>query len=97
LEFIINKIDTDVRKKIQDETKEDKVHSSKSINVKRDLNDREDKDISEKQNPLKNEVEKRYITVNGIKDDNRKIDIKAQKLEEINVENSKGRILDTKK
>lgn len=97
MEFIINKIDTDVRKKIQDETKEDKVHSSKNINVKRDLNDREDKDISEKQNPLKNEVEKRYITVNGTRDDNKKIDIKAQKLEEINVENSKGRILDTKK
>ena len=39
MEFKLNKIDTDIRKKMQEEIKEDKVHSGKSINVKKDLKD----------------------------------------------------------
>jgi len=41
MEFIINKIDTDVRQKLQEETKNDKVHSGKGITVNRDLKDKE--------------------------------------------------------
>ena len=43
------------------------------------------------------ENEKRYITIDGIKYNKKNINVKVEKVEEINEENSKGRILDTKK
>ena len=39
MEFKLNKIDTDIRKKIQEDRRESKVHSGKSINVNKDLSD----------------------------------------------------------
>lgn len=94
MEFKLNKIDTDIRKKMQEETKDDKVHSSESISVKKDIKD-------ERQQQMKSlyeeEHEKRYITIDGTKYNNKNIDINAEKVEEINGENSKGRILDTTK
>jgi hypothetical protein len=95
LEFKLNKIDTDIRKKIQEEIKEDKVHSGKSINVTKDLKDEKNEYI--KIDEAKEENEKRYITIDGVKCTHKNIDIKAEKVEEINQSNSKGRILDTTK
>jgi hypothetical protein len=97
LEFKLNKIDTDIRKKIQEDTKEDKVHSGKAINVNKDLKEEKNQIINEKQIPAKDEVIKRYITIEVVKDNHKNIDIKAEKIEEINEGNSKGRILDTTK
>lgn len=94
MEFKLNKIDTDIRKKMQEETKEDKVHSGKSISVKKDIKDErheEAKSFDE------NERKKRYITIDGVRYSNKNISINVEKLEEINDENSKGRILDKKK
>ena len=94
MEFKLNKIDTDIRKKIQEEIKEDKVHSGKSMSVKKDIKDErheEKKDFDDE------ESEKRYITIDGLRYNNQNISIKAEKVEEINGENSKGRILDKKK
>lgn len=95
MEFKLNKIDTDIRKKIQEKIKENKIHSSKSINVKKDLKD--EKKRYNKQNATKEEQQKRYITIDGIKYNGKNIDIKVEKVEEINDENSKGRILDEEK
>lgn len=39
MEFKLNKIDTDIRKKIDEERKEIKVHSGKAINVNKELHD----------------------------------------------------------
>ncbi len=94
MEFKVNKIDTDIRKKIQEEIKEDKVHSGKSISVKKDIKDEKHEEIV---NSDKKNSEKKYITIDGIKYNQKNIDIKAEKLEEINESNSKGRILDTTK
>lgn len=94
MEFKLNKIDTDIRKKMQEEIKEDKVHSGKSISVKKDIKDEKHEEIV---NSDKKNSEKKYITIDGIKYNQRNIDIKAEKLEEINESNSKGRILDTTK
>lgn len=94
MEFKLNKIDTDIRKKMQEEAKDDKVHSGKSISVKKDIKDdgyKEQKDYNQKGNS------KRYITIDGIKYSHKNIDIRAEKVEKINDENSKGRILDSKK
>lgn len=39
MEFKLNKIDTDIRKKMQEDIKEEKVHSGKGINIKKDIKD----------------------------------------------------------
>ena len=97
MEFKLNKIDTDIRKKMQEETKEDKVHSGKAINVNKDLKEEKNQIINEKRIPPKDEVKKRYITIDVVKNNHENIDIKAEKIEKINEGNSKGRILDTTK
>lgn len=94
MEFKLNKIDTDIRKKMQEEIKEDKVHSGKGINIKKDIKDERHENI---QNLNDEEIKKRYITIDGVKENYKNIDIKAEKIEEINQENSKGRVLDTVK
>jgi len=94
LEFKLNKIDTDIRKKMQEEIKEDKVHSGKGINVTKDLKDEKNEYIN--LDETKEESEKRYITIDGVRD-NKNISIKVEKVEKITDENSKGRILDKKK
>lgn len=94
MEFKLNKIDTDIRKRMQEETKEDKVHSGKGINANKDLIDEKHEEIQENN---ERETKKRYITINGVKDNHKNIDIKAEKVEKINESNSKGRILDTTK
>lgn len=97
MEFKLNKIDTDIRKKMQEETKEDKVHSGKAINVNKDLKEGKYQHTNEKQIPAKDEVKKRYITIDVVKNNHENIDVKAEKIEKINESNSKGRILDTAK
>ena len=94
MEFKFNKIDTDIRKKMQEEIKEDKVHSGKSINIKKDIKDERHE---ERKNFDEEESEKRYITIDGVRYNNKNISVKVEKVEEINEENSKGRILDKKK
>ena len=94
MEFKLNKIDTDIRKKMQEDIKEEKVHSGKGINIKKDIRDERSgdlEDINEKENA------RRYITIDGVKNNHKNIDVKAEKVEEINESNSKGRILDTTK
>ncbi|OOP75159.1 hypothetical protein [Clostridium beijerinckii] len=93
MEFKLNKIDTDIRKKMQEETKEDKVHSGKGISIKKDIKD--EKNDYEKD--LKEDNEKRFITIDGIKYNSKNVDIQVEKVEKINEENSKGRVLDTTK
>ncbi|MFW2487074.1 hypothetical protein D2A34_02140 [Clostridium chromiireducens] len=94
MEFKLNKIDTDIRKKMQEEIKEDKVHSGKSINVKKDIKDEKKEEFKK---DTEEENERRYITIDGILCGGNNISIKAEKFEEITNENSKGRILDKKK
>ncbi|MBN7573073.1 hypothetical protein C1H57_00460 [Clostridium sp. 2-1] len=94
MEFKLNKIDTDIRKKIQEETKEDKVHSGKGISIKKDV---KEEDFEEKDCHSEKDHEKRYFTVNGVKYNQKNIDIKVEKIEKINEGNSKGSILDTVK
>ena len=94
MEFKLNKIDTDIRKKMQEETKEDKVHSGKSISVKKDIKDERHEEIK---GSNEEERKKRYITIDGVRYNNKNIRINVEKLENINDENSKGRMLDKKK
>ena len=94
MEFKVNKIDTDIRKKIQEEVSEEKIHSSKSINIKKDI--KEEKHEQERHFEI-HKYEKQYFTIDGVKCKSKHIDINAEKVEEINEYNSKGRIFDTTK
>lgn len=94
MEFKLNKIDTDIRKKMQEEIKEDKVHSGKSISIKKDIKDEKNELVK---NPDRKEMEKKYITIDGVRSNTQDIRVKVEKVEEINEENSKGRILDRKR
>lgn len=96
MEFKLNKIDTDIRKKIQEETKEDKVHSGKGINVNKDLKDEKSYE-STKEKVINENNEKKYITIDGIMYSSKNIKIKAEKMTQMNGENVKGRVLDTTK
>lgn len=94
MEFKLNKIDTDIRKKMQEEIKEDKVHSGKGISIKQDLKD--EKSEYPKKSQTNEESQKKYITIDGVKT-SKNISIEVEKIEKLNYENSKGRILDKKK
>lgn len=96
LEFKLNKIDTDIRRKINEERKTDKVHSGKKINVNRDLQEEHSKrDHETKKNETGNK--KRFFTIDGVKYSKNEVQIEAEKSENIDMQNSMGRILDTKK
>lgn len=96
MEFKLNKIDTDIRKKMQEERKLTKVHSSKNINVNKELKDEQGNYI-EVNNEQQDEKKKRFITIDSIKYCNEKINIEVEKTEKIDILNTRGQILDTKK
>ena len=95
MEFKLNKIDTDIRKRMQEEMKDNKVHSGKAINVKRDI--KEDRKKNNEKYEHEHNKDAKYLTIDCIKGDKEIIAIKVEKLENIDEENSKGRVLDAKK
>lgn len=95
MEFKLNKIDTDIRKKMQEERKDSKVHSGKAINVKRDIKD--DRNTNDEKHKQEQREEKKYLTIDGIKYNKEKVAIEVEKLENLDENNSKGRVLDEKK
>lgn len=94
MEFKLNKIDTDIRKKMQEEIKEDKVHTSNSISVKKDLKEEKSE---QQERSISNENEKRFFTIDVVKSNNKNVNVNAEKIEKITEENSKGQILDKMK
>ncbi|EKQ51140.1 MULTISPECIES: hypothetical protein [unclassified Clostridium] len=100
MEFKLNKIDTDIRRKMQETIKDDKVHSTKKISENKDVVEEKKFEDRNKKNKDKNddtENSKKYVIVEGIKHGEHSIEIEAEKLEKISEINSKGRILDAKK
>ena len=97
MEFKLNKIDTDIRNKIYESTKADKVHGTKEENEITKLKDYDEQKEKNNEKQKRRNNGKKYITIDGIKYDSAKVNIEAEKIETINEENSKGRILDAKK
>lgn len=95
MEFILNKIDTDIRRRHQEEIKEGKVHNTKGINVHKDPKEKSEDGNGESH--LNDNKQKKFITIDGIKLNGEKMSVKVEKLEKIDEENSRGRILDAKK
>ena len=97
MEFKLNKIDTDLRLKVQEQTSKDKIHYSKKINETKDAVEerkRSSKNFSDDKN--KRNKQKKYFTVEGIKYGD-EVKVEVEKLEELNEYNSKGRTLDMRK
>lgn len=95
LEFKLNKIDTDIRKKIEEERNTSKVQSGKGINVNRDLKDDNlERKIQNKREELKKK--KKFFMINAVKYNKREIKVDVEKNENLTIQNSLGRILDSK-
>lgn len=89
------KIDTDIRIKVETEIKERKIESAKEVSVNKDAKDHKNSYYEKLEQD--NSKEKRYVVVDGIKDTGTNVSVEVEKIESMNQENSKGRILDTKK
>lgn len=95
LEFKLNKIDTDIRKKIEEERNTSKVQSGKGINVNRDLKDDNlERKIQNKREELK--TKKKFFMISAVKYSKREIKVDVEKNENLTIQNSLGRILDSK-
>lgn len=105
MNFFLNKIDNDIRRKIYEKTRNGKVHRKENIkiykdseknkekNLNKDIDDNKDK--VEKETKEKNKITIRVIKVKKV-DENSKIILDAEKEENINYEN-RGNYIDTKK
>ncbi|MGN2369760.1 hypothetical protein ACTFJW_06805 [Clostridium cagae] len=98
MEFRLNKVDTDLRDRLQEEIKTDKIHGNNHISIKKDLkeNENQDKDNNETKEENKKSL-KKYITIDGIKYNAKKSYVNVEKVEKLNEINSKGRFLDIEK
>lgn len=93
----MNKIDTDIIKKMQEETKADKIHGNKSISIKKDIKEDDNKNESQSQEDQNQLLIKRFYTIDGIKYTKKKVQIEAEKIQSLDKESYKGVTLDTKK
>ncbi|MDU6036804.1 MAG: hypothetical protein E6Y83_00545 [Clostridium butyricum] len=96
MEYRLNKIDTDIRKKMQEETKSDKIHANEKINIKKDLKEYDKDNMMDKDSELKNK-QKKYVTIDGMKSTTYQFNVEAERLDTMSIDNSIGRILDMKK
>jgi hypothetical protein len=96
MEYRLNKIDTDIRKRMQEETKSDKIHANEKINIKKDLKEHDKDNMMDKDSEHDNK-QKRYVTIDGVKSTTHEFNVEAKKLDTLSIDNSIGRILDMKK
>jgi hypothetical protein len=97
VEFKLNKIDTDIRKKMQEEIKEDKIHCKNSITIKKDIKEDDNTKEDMKQQTNDEMLTKRFYTIDGIKYTKDKIQINAEKAQNLDEFNCKGINLNVKK
>lgn len=97
MEFKLNKIDTDLRLKLQEENSDEKIHYSKGTNKTKDtVEERKNSSGNFSHDKNQKNKHKKYITVDGVKYGH-EVNVEAEKIEELNEYNSKGRTLDMRK
>lgn len=98
MEFRLNKVDTDLRDKLKEEIKTDKIHGNNHISIKKDLKEDENKDKNNGETEEKNKrSSKKYIIIDGVKCNAKNLYVNVEKVEKLNETNSKGRFLDIEK
>lgn len=96
MEFKFNKIDTDIRKKMQEKIKDGKIHGQENVSIKKDIKEDDNNNDGTKEEKSKNS-KKRFFTIDGIRYKREALDVEVEKLEGLDEENSRGRVLDVKK
>lgn len=94
MEYRINKIDTDLRQRINDITKEGKVHGTKSISINKDAQEQKKKN-KEFKKYLSQQRNKDKLLVEAVKSEN--VEVEAYKEGSDAEDSAKGVFLDTKK
>ncbi|MDV4149721.1 hypothetical protein R0131_02625 [Clostridium sp. AL.422] len=96
MNFLLNKIDTDIRKKLFEQTKDGKIHRKSDTRIIKDSEKQKKKYFNEY---IKEEKRKKYkgkITVKATKIQKPTISLKGEKEEDLNL-TSYGNFLDVKK
>lgn len=96
MNLLLNKIDTDIRRKLSEKTKDGKVHRKSTISINKDSEKQKKKFSKEyvKEEEMKKGKGKITIDVSKVKEPT--ISLKAEKEEDINLL-SRGTFLDVKK
>lgn len=90
--FKLNLIQTDLRRRLDEETKDDKVHKKNDTNVQNNKSSKpfvDEATVKKKENP-----NKRFMTINGEKNSGKYIEVKVQKNQENTYEASSGMFID---
>ncbi|MBE6055229.1 MAG: hypothetical protein E7212_15270 [Clostridium sartagoforme] len=96
MNFLLNKIDTDIRRKLYEKTKDGKVHRKSDIIINKDSEKQRKKYFNEYVKEEKNKKEKGKITVKATKIQKSAISLNCEKEEDLNTTNY-GTFLDVKK
>lgn len=96
MNFLLNKIDTDMRKKVYEKTKDGKVHRKSDIIINKDSEKQKKKFFNEYVKEEKGKKLKGKITVKATKIQKPTISLNGEKEEDLNT-TSYGTFLDVKK
>lgn len=94
MEFKLNKIDTDIRAKMEEEIRADKVTKNNNISIKKELLKEKNQKVYIKK---KLKGKQKFFQVECIKYANKELEIEGEKLQIIDVESEKGQRIDAKK
>ncbi len=97
MEFRLNKIDSDIIERMQDDFRSDKIHESKEEGAVRKLKSDEHNNFNDGKQNAKKKRPKRMISIDAVKFSNIMVKVEAEKVDMINDEDSKGLNLDAKK
>ena len=95
MEFKLNKIDTDIRRRLQENIREGKVHGNNTITIKKDLKEERNKKYIKKDK--QNKSDSTVFIIDGVRYKEKSLEIEAEKIEFIDAEKLKGHTLDVKK
>jgi hypothetical protein len=93
--FKLNQIQMDIRRKLSEETKDDKVHKKENTNVNNNKSTKPFVDEAEVE--TKEKKNKRFLTINGEKHNSKYIEVKVEKNQESIGELSSGMFIDKMK
>lgn len=94
MEFKLNKIDTDIRSKMQEENRADKINKNNNVNIKKDITKEKSKNSDNKK---KTKDGKKFFQVDCVKYVDKELGIQVEKIQITDEENQKGQCVDTKK
>lgn len=96
MNFLLNKIDTDLRKKVYEKTKDGKVHRKSSIAINKDSEKQKKKFFNEYVKEERKQMEQNKFTVDATKLEKPTISLNGEKDENLNAIGY-GTFLDVKK